>query len=59
MMQKEKLRFRESIRILGKAFQISFRVKSKASMVISLIGLLMAFLPVLISSTLAFFSDEI
>lgn len=58
-MQKEKLSFRESIQILGKAFQISFRVKSKASMIISLAGLLMAFLPVLISSTLAFFSDEI
>lgn len=58
-MKKEKLSFRESLQILGKAFHISFQVKSKASMVISLIGLFMAFLPVLISSTLGYFSDEI
>lgn len=57
--ERQKIRFGESVRILGRALRISVKVKSKASLILSFLGFPFAFLPVLISLTLSNFSNMV
>ena len=57
--KREKPTFSESCRIFVKALKISLKTKNAASVVISLIGFPMAFLPMLISVTIRRFSDGV
>jgi len=57
--RKEKPGFKESCRIFLKALKINLKTKNAASVIVSLIGFPMAFLPVLISVTLRSFSDVV
>ena len=56
---KEKPNLRESFRIFLKALKINLKTKNVPSMIVSLIGFPMAFLPMLISTTIRRFSDSI
>lgn len=58
-MAKGKMNLSETISILHRAFKISFSIKSKASKFISLLGILVAFFPALISKTIEQFSNEV
>ncbi|MDF2722350.1 MAG: hypothetical protein K0Q59_2025 [Paenibacillus sp.] len=51
--------FTEAMKIVGKALTISFRTRSRVSIAITILGFVMAFLPVLISITLRQFTDEV
>lgn len=55
----EKLTLKESIRLFGKALKISVVARGSLSVLISLIGFGMAFLPMLISLAVRRFSDEV
>jgi ABC-type multidrug transport system fused ATPase/permease subunit len=58
--QKErKLTFAESARLFGKALKVSIAARGSLSIVISLIGFAMAFLPMLIALAVRRFSDEV
>jgi ABC-type multidrug transport system fused ATPase/permease subunit len=57
--EKARPDFSESCRIFGKALRISIREKSAASVIVSILGFPMAFLPMLISVTLRRFSDGV
>jgi len=56
---KERLGIGEVLRIAGKALQVSFRTKSKMSLLVNLIGFAMAFVPVWISLTLRDFTNHV
>ena len=58
-MDKRNLSIREAVTIIRRAIWISLSIKSRASVVCSLIGLLVAFLPVVISKTIEFLSNEV
>lgn len=62
MKQKElneKLRFSEVLSVAWKALQVSFRTKSKLSLIVNLLGFAAAFLPIWISITLRKFTDHV
>ncbi|MBU5590582.1 hypothetical protein KQI89_02280 [Clostridium sp. MSJ-4] len=56
---KERLCFSERIKIILKALRVSIKTKSKVSILISLVGFLMAFVPVISSNVLKQFTNEI
>jgi ABC-type multidrug transport system fused ATPase/permease subunit len=58
-MTKTKLSFAESLRIFGKALKISIKAKGALSILVSLLGFAMAFLPMLISLAVRRFSNEV
>jgi ABC-type bacteriocin/lantibiotic exporter with double-glycine peptidase domain len=58
-MTKTKLTFKESVKIFGKALKISLKARSVPSIIVSLVGFAMAFLPMLISLAVRRFSDEV
>ena len=58
-MKEDKFSISESLKIVGKALNISIKTKSKLSIAVSIFGFVMAFFPVIISSTLRKFTDEI
>ncbi len=58
-MDKKKLSIREAVTIIRRATWISLSIKSRASVVCSLIGLLVAFLPVVISRTIELLANEV
>ena len=58
-MDKRNLSIREAVTIIRRATWISLSIKSRASVVCSLFGLLIAFLPVVISKTIEFLSNEV
>ena len=57
--EKVKLTFAESIKLFGKALKISIKARGAVSIIVSLIGFAMAFLPMLISLAVRRFSDEV
>lgn len=57
--KREKMSFRETISVIGKALTVSLKTKTPASMVIALLGFGFAFLPAIISSVLKSFTNEI
>lgn len=62
MKQKElneNLRFSEVLSVAWKALQVSFRTKSKLSLIVNLLGFAAAFLPIWISITLRKFTDHV
>ena len=58
-MTKTKLSFAESLAIFGKALKISIKAKGALSIMVSLLGFAMAFLPMLISLAVRQFSNEV
>jgi ABC-type bacteriocin/lantibiotic exporter with double-glycine peptidase domain len=56
---KKKLTLGESFAILGKALKISLKTKTIASIIVSILGFPMAFLPMLISLSLKSFSNQV
>ncbi len=58
-MTKTKLTFAQSVKIFSKALKISIKARSTASIIVSLVGFAMAFLPMLISLAVRRFSDEV
>jgi ABC-type multidrug transport system fused ATPase/permease subunit len=57
--KEQKLTLKESIRLFGKALKISVAARGSLSVLISLIGFGMAFLPMLTSLAVRRFSDEV
>lgn len=55
----EKLGTREVLSVAWKALQVSFRTKSKLSLLVNLLGFAVAFVPVWISITLRRFTDHV
>lgn len=55
----EKLSFKETCAVIGKALRISLKTKTAFSFFISLLGFGFAFLPAFVSSVLKLFTDEI
>ncbi|MBQ9133063.1 MAG: ABC transporter ATP-binding protein [Clostridia bacterium] len=55
----EKLSFKETCTVIGKALRVSLKTKTAFSFVISILGFGFAFLPALVSSVLKLFTDEI
>lgn len=51
LLQEEKIGFKKSVKLIGKALKVSLKNKSKVSVVVSVIGLFMAVLPTLIGLT--------
>ena len=58
-MTKQKLTLTESFKIFGKALKVSLKARGVASILVSLLGFAMAFLPMLISLAIKRFSDEV
>ena len=58
-MNSEKLQFREGIRIFGKAFKLSLKAKTATSIIVTILGFPLAFLPMLIATAIRNFSDEV
>lgn len=58
-MTSEKVSFREGLRILGRALGISFRAKTAPSVIVTLLGFPMAFIPTLIAYAIRRFSDGV
>jgi ABC-type multidrug transport system fused ATPase/permease subunit len=58
-MTKTKLSFAESLKIFGKALKISVKAKGAGSILVSVLGFAMAFLPMLISLAVRQFSNEV
>lgn len=56
--KKERLSLKESLRYLGKALKINIKTKSLSSIIVSILGFGMAFLPMLIALVVQRFSDE-
>lgn len=57
--KKRQISLTEKIRILAKALKVSFQTKSKLSLILCILGFLMAFLPALISLVLEKFANNI
>ena len=57
--QTKKPSLRETFEILGKSFRVSLGVKSKPSLLVSVLGFGAAFLPAVISKTLQSFTDSV
>lgn len=57
--QTKKPSLRETFEILGKSFRVSLGVKSKPSLLVSVLGFGAAFLPAAISKTLQSFTDSV
>lgn len=55
----EKLTFKETLSVIGRALRISLKTKTVFSLAVALLGFAFAFLPALISSVLRIFTDEI
>ena len=58
-IEREKLTVSESIRIFGKALKVSIKARGLSSIIVSLIGFVMAFLPMMVSLAIRRFSDEV
>ena len=58
-MNDKRLSFPEAVKYFGKALKVSIRARGVASLVLSLIGFAVAFLPVLISLAVRRFSDAV
>jgi ABC-type multidrug transport system fused ATPase/permease subunit len=58
-MEKQKLTFAESVKIFGKALKVSVKARGIGSLIVSVLGFAMAFLPMLTSVAVRQFSDEI
>ncbi|MDR0936955.1 MAG: ABC transporter ATP-binding protein/permease [Oscillospiraceae bacterium] len=58
-MNTQKLNFTESVKIFGKALKVSIKARGATSIIVSLLGFAMAFLPMLISLSVRKFSDEV
>jgi len=58
-MTKEKLTFAQSIKIFGKSLKVSLKVRGAGSILVSILGFAMAFLPMLIAVFVRNFSNEI
>lgn len=53
------LKFGEVLSIAGRALKISFNTKSKLSLMVNILGFVMAFMPIWISATLRNFTDNV
>jgi len=58
-MTEEKLTFMQSIKIFGKSLRVSLKVRGAGSILVSILGFAMAFLPMLIAVYVRNFSNEI
>lgn len=58
-MNSEKVSLREEIGILGRALKISLKAKNALSLIVSILGFAMAFLPTFIATTIRRFSDGV
>ncbi len=58
-MNDKMLSFSEAVKIFGKALRVSLRARGLASLILSLIGFAVAFLPMLISLAVRRFSDAV
>ena len=58
-MNDKKLSFPDAVKIFGKALKVSLRARGAASLVLSMIGFAVAFLPMLISLAVRRFSDAV
>ncbi len=55
----EKLSFKETCTVIGKALRVSLKTKTAFSFIVALLGFAFAFLPALVSSVMKLFTDEI
>ncbi|MCL2226675.1 MAG: ABC transporter ATP-binding protein/permease [Oscillospiraceae bacterium] len=58
-MGTEKLTFAQSVKIFGKSLKVSLKVRGAGSILVSILGFAMAFLPMLIAIYVRNFSNEI
>ena len=58
-MKKERLTLLQSIKTFGKALKVSVKARGPLSIIVSLIGFVMAFLPMLIALAVQRFSNEV
>ncbi len=58
-MKKERLTLSQSIKTFGKALKVSVKARGPLSIIVSLIGFVMAFLPMLIALAVQRFSNEV
>jgi len=58
-MNSEKLSFREGFRVFGKALKLSLKAKTATSVVVTILGFPLAFIPMLIATAIRRFSDEV
>jgi ABC-type multidrug transport system fused ATPase/permease subunit len=58
-MNSAKVSFKEALRILGKALKINLRAKTVPSVIVTLLGFPMAFIPTLIAYAVRRFSDGV
>lgn len=58
-MNREKIGFRRSLGIFGRALRVSLKMRGRASVAVNLLGFVMAFLPMLVSVWVSRFSNEI
>jgi len=58
-MKEERIGFRQSLRIAGRALAVSCRTMGGRSLAVSAVGFLAAFLPAWISTVLARFTDQV
>ena len=58
-MNSEKLGFREGLRIFCKALKLSLKLKTPTSIIITILGFPLAFLPMFLATAIREFSDEV
>lgn len=59
MSELTRIGFRDTLRIAGGALTVSVKTKGTRSLIVNLIGFVVAFLPIVIARTLARFTDQI
>ena len=58
-MKEDRLSFLEAVKVFGKALKVSLRARGASSLILSLVGFAVAFLPMLVSLAVRSFSDAV